>query len=55
MTDHFRFELEQEEDGRWLCECVDLPGCMVYAECQIVALTQAYKLAQWILENLETP
>ncbi|HWO41134.1 MAG TPA: type II toxin-antitoxin system HicB family antitoxin [Candidatus Eisenbacteria bacterium] len=26
----FRVELEQEEDGRWIAEVVDLPGVLAY-------------------------
>jgi predicted RNase H-like HicB family nuclease len=26
----FTIETEQEEDGRWLAEVRELPGCMVY-------------------------
>ena len=27
-----RLEVEQEEDGRWLAESVDLPGVMAHGE-----------------------
>jgi predicted RNase H-like HicB family nuclease len=27
---NFRVELEQEDDGRWIAEVVDLPGVLVY-------------------------
>lgn len=27
----FRVEIEQEEDGRWIAEIVDLPGVLAYA------------------------
>lgn len=47
MTEQaFRFELEQEEDGRWLCECVDLPGCLVYADTETEALKACFELAK---------
>jgi predicted RNase H-like HicB family nuclease len=26
----FRLEIEQEEDGRWIAEVVDLPGVLAY-------------------------
>ena len=26
----FRVEIEQEEDGRWIAEVVDLPGVLTY-------------------------
>jgi predicted RNase H-like HicB family nuclease len=42
----FRLEIEQEEDGRWLAEIVDLPGVLAYgnspddakAKVQVLAL-----------------
>lgn len=27
---NFRVEIEQEEDGRWIAEVVDLPGVLAY-------------------------
>ena len=27
---NFRLEIEQEEDGRWIAEGVDLPGVLAY-------------------------
>ncbi len=54
----FKIEIEQEEDGRWVAEVVELPGVMVYgktpdegkAKAQILALgTLADRL-----ENNET-
>jgi predicted RNase H-like HicB family nuclease len=31
MPQLYRVEIEQEEDGRFLAEVVDLPGVMAYA------------------------
>lgn len=28
----FRVEIEQEEDGRWIAEVVDLPGALAYGQ-----------------------
>ena len=28
----FRIEIEQEEDGRWIAEVVDLPGALAYGK-----------------------
>lgn len=28
----FTIETEQEEDGRWLAEICELPGCMAYGD-----------------------
>ena len=27
---NFRVEIEQEEDGRWIAEVIDLPGVLAY-------------------------
>lgn len=41
----FKIEIEQEEDGRWIAEVVELPGIMVYgatpeeAKAKVQALT----------------
>lgn len=29
---NFMIEIEQENDGRWIAEVVDLPGVMVYGQ-----------------------
>ena len=34
----YRVEIEQEEDGRFLAEVVDLPGVMAYGETADMAL-----------------
>ncbi len=28
----FKLEIEQEEDGRWIAEIVELPGVMAYGQ-----------------------
>ncbi len=28
----FRLEVEQEEDGRWIAEVMDLPGVLAYGQ-----------------------
>ena len=40
----FRVEIEQEEDGRWLAEVVELPGVMVYGKTPEEAKAQALAL-----------
>jgi predicted RNase H-like HicB family nuclease len=42
----YRVEIEQEEDGRFLAEVVDLPGIMAYGQSadQALALVQALAL-----------
>jgi predicted RNase H-like HicB family nuclease len=41
----FTVESEQEEDGRWLAEVLELPGVMVYGATRQEALAKAQALA----------
>jgi predicted RNase H-like HicB family nuclease len=50
----FTMESEQEEDGRWLAELLELPGVMVYGAIRQKALAKAQVLALRVLaERLE--
>jgi predicted RNase H-like HicB family nuclease len=50
----FKVEVEQEEDGRWLAEVVELPGVLAYGETESVALSKVQALAlRVIAERLE--
>jgi predicted RNase H-like HicB family nuclease len=50
----FTIESEQEEDGRWLAEVLELPGVMVYGQTRQEALAKAQALALRVLaERLE--
>jgi predicted RNase H-like HicB family nuclease len=50
----FIIESEQEEDGRWLAEVLELPGVMVYGKTRQEALAKAQALAlRVIAERLE--
>jgi len=40
-----KIETEQEQDGRWLADVVDLPGAMAYGETRDEALTAVEALA----------
>ena len=46
-----KVELEQEEDGRWIAEVVDLPGVLVYGESPDQALRDARALALRVLAD----
>ncbi|GBF82374.1 type II toxin-antitoxin system HicB family antitoxin [Aphanothece sacrum] len=51
---NYTIEVEQEEDGRWIAEVVDLPGVMVYGQTVEEAITRVQALALRILaDNLE--
>ena len=41
----FLVELEQEEDGRWIAEVVDLPGVLAYGETPEEAKAKVQALA----------
>jgi predicted RNase H-like HicB family nuclease len=50
----YTVESEQEEDGRWLAEVLELPGVMVYAPTRQEALAKAQALAlRALAERLE--
>jgi predicted RNase H-like HicB family nuclease len=50
----FTVEYEQEEDGRWIAEVMELPGVMVYGQSREEALAKAQALALRVLaERLE--
>lgn len=42
---NFRIEIEQEEDGRWIAEVVDLPGVLAYGSTTSEAQAKAQALA----------
>jgi predicted RNase H-like HicB family nuclease len=50
----FRVEVEQEEDGRWLAEVLELPGVLAYGESQEAAVSRVQALAlRVVAERLE--
>jgi predicted RNase H-like HicB family nuclease len=44
-------ECEQEEDGRWLAEVIDLPGVLVYAQTPEEAVARVQALALRVLAD----
>ena len=51
---NFTIEQEQEVDGRWLAEVLELPGVMAYGETALEAVSRAEVLAlRVIAERLE--
>lgn len=44
-SDTLHLELEQEDDGRWLADVMDIPGCMAYGATQDEAVVNVLKLA----------
>lgn len=51
---NFTLECEQEDDGRWLAEVLELPGALAYGNSQDEAMGKAEVLALRVLaEQLE--
>lgn len=52
---NYTIECEQEDDGRWLAEVLELPGVLTYGRTKVVAIVRAQTLAlRVIAERLET-
>jgi predicted RNase H-like HicB family nuclease len=50
----FRIEVEQEQDGRWIAEVLELPGAMTYGPTQHEAIARAKALTLGaMVERLE--
>ena len=50
----FKVETEQEDDGRWLAEVIELPGVLAYGDTQEAALSKIQALAlRAVAERLE--
>lgn len=49
-----KVEVEQEEDGRWLAEVLELPGVLAYGQDQDAAVSKVQALAlRVVAERLE--
>jgi predicted RNase H-like HicB family nuclease len=51
LRSQFTIETEQEEDGRWLAEVLELPGTLVYADSQLHAIQKVKVLALRVLAD----
>ena len=47
----FTVEYEQEEDGRWLAEVIELPGVLAYGQTSEEATAKAQALALRVLAD----
>jgi predicted RNase H-like HicB family nuclease len=47
----FTVEYEQEEDGRWLAEVLELPGALAYGRSSEEAVAKAQALALRVLAD----
>ena len=48
---YLTIDIEQEEDGRWLSEVLELPGVMVYGETQEEAIVKVQTLTLRVLAD----
>lgn len=48
---HLTIDIEQEEDGRWLSEVLELPGVMAYGETQKEAIVKVQTLTLRVLAD----
>lgn len=47
----FTVECEQEEDGRWMAEVLEIPGALVYGQSQQEAIAKVKALALRVLAD----
>lgn len=47
----YMVETEQEDDGRWIAEVVDLPGVLVYGQTRDESVAKAKALALRLLAD----
>jgi predicted RNase H-like HicB family nuclease len=51
---NYTIEIEQETDGRWIAEVINLPGVLTYGNTQEEAITKVQALALQVeADNLE--
>jgi predicted RNase H-like HicB family nuclease len=48
---NLKIEVEREDDGRWIAEVMELPGCMAYGQTKAEALAKAKALALRVLAD----
>jgi predicted RNase H-like HicB family nuclease len=48
---NFIVELEQEDDGRWIAEVVEIPGALAYGRTQEEAMARTEALALRVLAD----
>jgi predicted RNase H-like HicB family nuclease len=51
MTMTFTVEYEQEDDGRWLAEVIEMPGVLAYGQSSDEAIAKAQALALRVLAD----
>ncbi|MCY7393663.1 MAG: type II toxin-antitoxin system HicB family antitoxin [Leptolyngbyaceae cyanobacterium CAN_BIN12] len=51
ISTHFTIETEQEEDGRWIAEVLEIPGVLAYGENQQQAIAHVQALALRVIAD----
>ncbi len=47
----YRIEFEQEEDGRWIAEIIELPGVMAYGASRLEAESKVQAIALRVIAD----
>ena len=48
-----QIELEQEDDGRWIAEAIELPGVLVYGNSKEEAIEKVHILAKQVISEID--
>ena len=51
IPSQFTIEVEQEDDGRWIAEILEIPGILVYAFTQQQAISNVQDLALRVIAD----
>lgn len=51
LSTRFTIETEQEDDGRWIAEILEIPGALVYGDNQQQAVAQVKALALRVIAD----
>lgn len=52
ISNHFTIETEQEDDGRWIAEILEILGALVYGNSQQEAIANVKALALRVISDL---
>ena len=51
ISNHFTIETEQEDDGRWIAEILEISGALVYGNSQQQAIANVQALALQVIAD----
>ncbi|MBE9059198.1 type II toxin-antitoxin system HicB family antitoxin [Sphaerospermopsis sp. LEGE 08334] len=51
ISNHFTIEIEQEEDGRWIAEILEIPGVLAYGSTQQQAISNVQALVLRVIAD----